>query len=177
MARLENLLGAQALALADRLQAAGTDGTDGVAGSASERAALVTLLAHPDQPVSWLGGVLGLTSSGVTRLVDRLVQAGSATRTPGADARSRRLRLTGVGRSRAHVVLAARRGAMAQALEGLSAADRRELERLLEVLVGGLATTRLPALQVCRLCDRTACASNGRDCPLGHTTPSGETGG
>jgi hypothetical protein len=66
---------------------------------------------------------------------------------------------------------------MAQALEGLSRADRLELERLLDVLVGGLAATRLPALQVCRLCDRTACASNGRDCPLGHTTPGGDTDG
>lgn len=174
MARLENLLGAQALALSDRLRAAGTDA---VPSSDSERAALVTLLAHPDQSVSWLGGVLGLTSSGVTRLVDRLVQAAWVTRTPGADARSRRLRLTRVGRNRAKAVLAARRTAMSEALEALSANDRRELERLLDVVVGRLAETRLPALQVCRLCDRTACASNGRDCPLGHTRPGGGTDG
>jgi hypothetical protein len=67
--------------------------------------------------------------------------------------------------------------ALAQALEGLSGDDRRELERLLGVLVGGLAGTRLPALQVCRLCDRTACTSNGRECPLGHTTQVGESDG
>jgi DNA-binding MarR family transcriptional regulator len=174
MARLENLLGAQALALTDRLRAAGTD----VVGSSdSERAALVTLLAHPDESVSWLGGVLGLTSSGVTRLVDRLVRAGWVTRTPGTDARSRRLRLTRVGRGRAAAVLTARRTAMAEALAGLSPDDRRQLERLLDLVVGRLADTRLPALQVCRLCDRTACASNGRDCPLGHTRPGGGTDG
>ena len=174
MARLENLLGAQALALSDRLHAAGTDR---VSSSESECAALVTLLAHPDRSVSWLGGVLGLSSSGVTRLVDRLVQSGWVTRTPGADARSRHLRLTRVGRNRAMDVLAARRTAMAEALEPLSGKDRRELERLLDVVVGRLAETRLPALQVCRLCDREACASNGRDCPLEHTVPAGETDG
>lgn len=173
MARLENLLGAQALALSDRLHAAGTDA---VSRSASERAALVTLLAHPDRPVSWLGDVLGLTSSGVTRLVDRLVEAGWATRTPGEDARSRSLRLTPSGRDHAEAVLAARRDAMASAVSGLSAADRAELERLLSTVVGGLVDTTLPAMQVCRLCDRAACASNGRQCPLQHTAPAGESG-
>jgi DNA-binding MarR family transcriptional regulator len=174
MARLENLLGAQALALSDRLHGAGADV---VSSSESERAALVTLLAHPDHSVSWLGAVLGLTSSGVTRLVDRLVHSGWVTRTPGADARSRRVRLTRVGRNRAKAVLTARRTAMAEVLEPLSANDRRELERLLHEIVGRLAETTLPALQVCRLCDRSACASDGRHCPLEHTVPAGETDG
>jgi DNA-binding MarR family transcriptional regulator len=166
VARLENLLGAAALALSDRLDAAGGAG----AGSESERAALVTLLAHPDEPVSWLGGVLALTSSGSTRLVDRLVHAGLVTRSTGADARSRRLRLTPAGRRRARAVLDARRAAMAEVLDALDDDARAELERLLEVLVGRLTENMLPALRVCRLCDRTACASAGRACPLEHTT-------
>lgn len=169
MARLENLLGAQALALTDRLLAA--DGGPLPSASPSERAALVTLLAHPDRSVSWLGGVLGLTSSGITRLVDRLVAAGWVTRTPGEDARSRRVRLTRDGHDRAFNALHARRAAMADALSALSKTDRAELERLLEVIVGSLAETRLPAMQVCRLCDRSACASDGRACPLEHTAP------
>lgn len=172
MGRLENLLGAQALALSDRLDAAGSEA---MGRSASECAALVTLLAHPDESVSWLGGVLRLTSSGITRLVDRLVDAGWVTRTAGVDARSRRIRLTRPGRNRANAVLDARHAAMADALGALSASDRGELERLLGVLVGRLAQTRVPALQVCRLCDRTACASEGRECPLKHTVPVGDT--
>jgi DNA-binding MarR family transcriptional regulator len=167
MERLTNLLGAQALAVTDRLLAA-TAGPDDVT-SASERAALVTLLAHPGNPVSWLGAVLGLTSSGVTRLVDRLVDAGWATRSSGTDARSRVLRLTRPGRDRARAVLRARRSAMSTVLGPLSAHDRAELERLLELLVSGLADTRLPALQVCRLCDRAACVADGVECPLEHT--------
>src|SRR5688500_12936236 len=87
MSRLENLLGAWSLTVVDRLGAAGRE-----AGlSASDQAALVTVLAHPDHTVSWLGDVLALTSSGATRLVDRLVKAGWVVRSPGGDARQRRL--------------------------------------------------------------------------------------
>lgn len=66
---------------------------------------------------------------------------------------------------------------MAGALGVLSDGDRGELERLLGVLVGRLADNRLPTLQVCRLRDRTACASEGRECPLEHTVPAGDTDG
>ncbi len=174
MSRLENLLAAQALALTDRLYDAGGDP---VGVSASERAAVVTLLAHPGRPVSWLGAVLGLTSSGITRLVDRLVASGWVTRTVGTDARSRRLQLTGAGRDRARHVLDARSTAMAGALAALTDRDREELERLLTVIVGGLAETRLPAMQVCRLCDRAACASDGSACPLDHTVDAEQADG
>src|SRR5690349_24513011 len=101
MARMENLLGALSLTVSDRLRAVGTD--HGM--SSSEQAALVTLASHPDVAVSWLGEVLGLTSSGVTRLVDRLVEHGWASRSTGSDARQRRLRLTSAGTKRAHVLL------------------------------------------------------------------------
>lgn len=172
MGRLENLLGAQALALTDRMLAAEADTADGISGS--ERAAVVTLLAHPGRTVSWLGAVLGLTSSGITRLVDRLVVAGWVTRTAGRDARSRELQLTQAGRVCARDVLTARHAALADVVAVLSAPDRVELERLLDQILTGLATTRLPALQVCRLCDRETCVSRGRQCPLEHTVSAGD---
>ena len=175
MARLENLVGAQALALTDRLLAAG-DGPE-AGGSESERAALVTLLAHPGQPVSWLGEVLALTSSGVTRLVDRLEVAGLVTRTTGTDARRRTVELTGAGRRRARGVLRARCSAMEEALAPLTRRDRTELERLLDLVVGGLAEDRVPAMRVCRMCDRPACSSTGRACPLEHATTSDDRPG
>lgn len=167
MSRLENLLGAQALTLGDRILAADPGSAGALAGS--ERAALVTLLAHPDELVSWLGGVLGLTSSGVTRLVDRLVTAGWVTRTPGPDARGRKLRLTAAGKRRARAVLRARQRVLTDALDGLSERERIDLERLLDRMVSGLASTRRPALRVCRMCDRSACSADGQQCPLQHT--------
>jgi DNA-binding MarR family transcriptional regulator len=160
MPRLENLLGAQALGLTDRLLGADDGGPP-----PSDRAALVTLLAHPDRPVAWLGDVLGLTSSGSTRLVDRLVAAGWVIRTAGTDARSRRLRLTDEGHRRASAILQARQSAMGEVVAALSQEDRGELERLLGLVVRGLAETASP-MRVCRLCDRASCASGGLECPL-----------
>jgi DNA-binding MarR family transcriptional regulator len=166
MSRLENLLGAQSLALADRLLAADVGSVDM---PSSDRAALVTLLAHPDQTVRWLGDVLGLTSSGGTRLVDRLVAAGWVTRTAGGDARQRRLRLTRSGYARARAVLGARRTVLAGVAGRLSTQERHQLEGLLEKVVSGLAETRMPALRVCRMCDRAACQADDHQCPLQHT--------
>ena len=128
MARVENLLGALSITMADRFRDVGA----AYRMSASEQASLVTLLAHPDRPVSWLGEVLGLTSSGVTRLVDRLVARGWVTRTPGTDARHRRLRLTSSGTKRARSLNRDREAVLADAVAGLTDADRADLERLLD---------------------------------------------
>ncbi len=165
MARAENLLGALALTVVDRLRDAGS----GKEMSASEQASLTTLLAHPDRRVSWLGDVLGLTSSGVTRLVDRLVERGWVTRSPGSDARQRRLRLTPAGAKRARALLAVRDQVCADVLAPLSGAERVAVERILERLVGELHGGEVPALRTCRLCDVEVCSSAGRVCPLRHT--------
>ena len=168
MGRVENLQGAFALTVADRLRGVGA----GRGMSASEQGALVTLHAHPDRPAAWLGDVLGLTSSGVTRLVDRLVARGWVTRTPGTDARQRRLRLTAPGTRQAKTLVRERDAVLSEALAVLSARERADLERLLDTLVGALATEAVPALQTCRLCDRDACWSAGEACPLAHTVPA-----
>ncbi len=165
MARLENLLGAWSLTVVDRMAAAGRE--TGL--SASDQAAMVTLLAHPDRSVSWLGEVLALTSSGVTRLVDRLVGAGWVVRSPGDDARQRRLRLSGTGESLAQRMVDARNEALAGCVAPLDARTRDQLERALTRLLGS-STDALPvAMRTCRLCDRTACRADGQDCPLDHT--------
>jgi DNA-binding MarR family transcriptional regulator len=164
MARLENLLGAYALAVADGLVSA-------AGASASEGAALVTLLAHRGQTVGWLGEVLSLTSSGATRLVGRLDAAGWLVRSAGPDARERRLDLTVAGRQRAGEILEARHSALERSLAVLTAPDREHLEGLLGKVLAAVADERLPALRVCRLCDRSACRAAGQACPLQHTAP------
>ena len=162
MGRLENLLGAWSLTVADRLGAVGRH-----AGlSASDQAAMVTLLAYPDRTVSWLGDVLALTSSGATRLVDRLVKAGWVVRSPGGDTRQRRLRLTEDGEVLAQRVLRSRHDVLTECLAPLDDWARGQLERALERVVGASTGSLLPALRTCRLCDRSACRSSGHDCPL-----------
>lgn len=165
MSRLENLLGAHALALADRLWT----GAAGSGAPGSERAALVTVLAHPGRTVGWLGEVLGLTSSGVTRLVDRLVTDGWVVRSAGVDGRRRQVDLSAAGTERAQLFLADREAALGRTVAVLSGPERAQLEVLLDKLVTGLAEDRTAALRVCRLCDRSACREVDRECPLQHT--------
>ncbi len=167
MTRLENLLGAWSLTVTDRMAAVGA--AAGLSGT--DQAALVTLLAHPDRPVSWLGDVLGLTSSGATRLVDRLVAAGWVARSPGDDTRQRRLRLSRSGSTLARKLVGARGSVLADSLAELKAIDRARLEDILERLVGASASDPMPAMRTCRLCDRTACRSGNHECPLDHTVP------
>ncbi|MCO1657536.1 MarR family winged helix-turn-helix transcriptional regulator [Pseudonocardia humida] len=163
MDRLTNLVGALAVALTDRMAATN-----------SERAALVTLLAHPGCTVSWLAEVLDLTSSGATRLVERLAAAGWVRRSPGPDARQRRLTLTIDGAARAADVLDDRRARVAAVLAGLSPIERRGFETVVEKLVAGLTADRTAALRICRLCDRDACCgARGDGCPLRHVERDG----
>jgi DNA-binding MarR family transcriptional regulator len=167
MARTENLLGALSLTVADRLRSVAK--RHDVSGS--EQAALTTLVSHPDRTVNWLGVVLGLTSSGVTRLVDRLVERGWVTRSPGSDARQRQLRLTTSGARRAHALQHDREEALSRILSPLSGAERADLERLLVRLVTELTEDYMPAMTTCRLCDVDVCNSGGEECPLHHTVP------
>ena len=61
---------------------------------------------------------------------------------------------------------------LTDAVAGLSAADRAELERLLDSLVGALHDDLMSTIHTCRLCDRTVCRSSGQPCPLDHTVPA-----
>ena len=111
-----------------------------------------------------------LPQPSLSRLVDRLVADGLVSRSRGADARSRLLCLTRAGQGRADRILALRDDALGRTVGHLDEDDRRELERLLTLVVGGLAEDHPTALTVCRLCDRDACAEEP-GCPLDHTTP------
>src|SRR4051794_2863458 len=137
--------------------------------SASEQAAVVTLLAHPDRTVSWLGEVLALSSSGATRLTDRLVAAGWVVRSPGGDARQRQLRLTDQGEAVAQSVIRARNEALTECLGQLDDRARSDLEHALERMLGASFRALGGAMRSCRLCDRSACRGEGHDCPLDHT--------
>ena len=104
---------------------------------------------HADRPVSWLGQVLGLTSSGVTRLVDRLVAGGWVTRAPGRDARSRQLTLSAAGRDRARVVLRARSEGHGRRRARAVRRGPRRVRALLGLVVRGLTVDADEALRVC----------------------------
>src|SRR5260370_19059845 len=126
--RAANLLGALALAVADRLRDATERRDDGLA--ASEPAALVTVAHYPGQSIVGLGATLGLTHSGAVRLADRMEAAGLVRRTASGQGRTVALHLTEPGSLAARQVLARRQAAVGQLVGVLDPGEGAALARL-----------------------------------------------
>lgn len=159
---MSNLLGAAALAIADRTLA-GITGAAGV--SASAAAAVVVLSASPGLGVTELGRRVGLSQSATARMVDSLEAADLARRTPGTG-RVVRVTLTDRGRRTASTVLSARDDALTEVLAGFAEKERTALESLLGKLLKRLYQDAGNAELLCRLCDRSSCVEDAV-CPVG----------
>jgi len=165
--RTANVLGAFSLVVADRMN----DAISEAGGHPSTAAALSALYHFLDGPsVDRLRQVLGLTSSGTVRLVDRLEHEGYVVRRPGADGRSTAVTLTPAGRRLARKVAAARAGVLAGVLGVLTDDERTTLDtllsRLLVSMIRGPGATRW----ICRLCDTVACGHAAEECPIARAT-------
>jgi DNA-binding MarR family transcriptional regulator len=161
-AALANVLGALALVVTDEMVAAVTEG----GGSVSDAAALSALSEFLDgATIDRVHRVLGLTPSGAVRLVDRLVEAGVATRGPGPDGRSRAVLLTPAGRDRAAQVHGARASYLTSLLAGLSPVEVDDLHRLLGRVLANVVAAKDGGAWTCRLCDLTACGREQGRCP------------
>jgi DNA-binding MarR family transcriptional regulator len=163
--RAANLLGAMSLVVAD--QAA--DATAEAAGrSDSAAAALSALLHFLDRPsIDRLRQVLGLTSSGTVRLIDRLAESGYVRREPGLDGRSTSIVLTGAGRRAAARVARARADVLERSLSVLSPAERTTFERLAGKILVGMMRGPGATRWICRLCDIGVCRGAAGGCPVG----------
>jgi DNA-binding MarR family transcriptional regulator len=159
-----NLLGALALALSDRLEGTVTE----AAGlSESDAVALSALNHFLDAPrVDLLAQVVGLTSSGTVRLVDRLEDAGLARRVTGADGRVTSITLTASGQRRARAVARARMEVVEQALGALTPSERRQFSELAGKMLAGLVRPPGATRWTCRLCDLVACGRPEGRCPV-----------
>ena len=117
--RLENLLAALSLNLADEAAAA-LERASGLTGSAT--AALLALQEFLDEThIGRLADVLGLTHSGAVRLVSRSLEAaGFAERSTGADRRRVQVRLTARGLRCAAAARAARDAVVRETTQGLT---------------------------------------------------------
>jgi DNA-binding MarR family transcriptional regulator len=159
-----NLLGALALALDDRLERAVTE----AAGVAESDAVALSALHHfLDSPnVDLLARVLGLSSSGTVRLVDRLEDADLVQRTTAADGRVTSVALTATGNRRARAVTRARTELLEQAFGALTPAERRQFGVLAGKILGALVRPPGATRWTCRLCDVVACGRPDRHCPV-----------
>jgi len=135
----------------------------------SGAAALCALLHFLDRPsVDRLRQVLGLTSSGTVRLVDRLADSGYVERGPGADGRSVSIFLTGQGRQAAQRVADSRAGVLEGALAVLSPDERQAFERVVGKVLVGLIRGPGATRWMCRLCDTGVCRGAAGGCPVGN---------
>jgi DNA-binding MarR family transcriptional regulator len=168
--RLDNLLASLSLNLAEEGQRA-LERASGLTGAAT--AALLALEeflggAH----VGRVADVLGLTHSGAVRLVTQLERDGLAERRSGGDRRRVEVRLTARGHGRAREARAARDTIIRDATSGLSIAEARTLEALLDKLVSARVASRLERRRAgengawwCRTCDFAACGRPTGRCP------------
>lgn len=159
-----NLLGALALAVEERIEAAG----EAAAGErAAAPAALVALHEYAGGcTIDTLRAIVALTPSGAVRLVDRLEAAGLARREPGPDGRRRSVVLTAAGHAAAVRVRDARAAALEDLLAPLDEADRAQLGRLAGAVLGGITRGRDDAWRICRLCDPHGCGHHEGRCPV-----------
>ena len=158
-----NVLGALALAMSDRLDGAVTAAARL---SESDAAALSALHQFLDSPrVDLLAQVLGLSSSGTVRLVDRLVDAGLARRVASSDGRVTSVTLTASGRRRGEAVARARLELFDQALRTLTAEERRQFGELTGKVLAGLIRPPGATRWTCRLCDLVVCGRPEGHCP------------
>ena len=164
-----NVLGALSLVVADEM-------SDAVAAAADQSltaAAALSALEHfaDGCSVGRLRRILGLTSSGTVRLVDRLAGAGEVRRRKGPDGRTTSIELTAAGRRAARRVTAARAGVLEDALVDLTPAERDDLERLTARVLESAVRRKLArdagdsTRWICRLCDLQACGRPEGRCP------------
>ena len=159
-----NLLGALSLVITDRTAEAMAGAGGRPETAAVALSALVHFLDHPS--VDRLRQVLGLTSSGTVRLVDRLVAAGYLERGPGPDGRTTSVALTEVGRAAAAGVIAARAAVLGGALAVLSPAEREAFGALAGKVLTGLIRPPGATGWMCRLCEVGACRAAPGGCPV-----------
>jgi len=163
--RAANVFGALSLVIADQ---AADAVADAAGRSESGAAALSALLHFLDQPsVDLLRQVLGLTSSGTVRLVDRLEESGYVRRGAGADRRSTSVTLTEQGRLAAMAVSDARAAVLERALAVLSPAERQTFEQLAGKVLVGMMRGPGAVRWICRLCDIGVCRGAEGGCPVG----------
>jgi DNA-binding MarR family transcriptional regulator len=164
-----NLLGALSLAVSDRMSDAISAAAEQSVRPGSETAAEALSALHHflDAPtIDRLRTVLGLTSSGTVRLVDRLEAAGYVERRRGGDGRTTTVALTEPGRDAATRVSAAREAVLVDALAALTSEQREALEALTGTMLVGLMRGPGATRWNCRLCNTGVCGVKTRECPV-----------
>lgn len=161
--RVANVLGAFALALTDKMNAAVRD-----AGNCSDMAsaAIIQIGFEPGLSIERLRSCLGLSHSATVRVVDQLQAEGLAKRerNPQGDSRVALLTLTVKGEAQMRETLAARDQIVEPILARLSSQEATSLLAILEKAMPAVVEPGADQDVVCRLCDLNACPQD--TCPV-----------
>jgi DNA-binding MarR family transcriptional regulator len=157
--RIANLLGALALAVIDRVEAAARATLQH---GGETPAALVVIGYGKGMSNDMLRRILGLSHPGAVRLVDRLVGDGLVERRPGRDGREVALHLTKRGLRVRRQLLAGRIEAIRPLVASLGEDDQAQFGMLLHRVLAGMETSEMQRYMICRLCDDRVC----ENCPL-----------
>lgn len=165
ISRVANRLGATALTLSDAIREA-TESATGMAGGIP--AALVSLREWADgDSVDVLADAMRLSHSRAVRVVDRLEEAGLARRKPDpADGRRALVWLNPAGRKLADRALEARSRVLDSVVANLTAAQRRDLDRVVGAVLDLTTVDTSAARGTCRLCDVHVCGHYEGACPV-----------
>lgn len=159
--RESNLLGVLALAITDRLSAAGPAGSGD---QSSATAALITIGSFPGQSIASLSTCLGLSHSATVRLIGGLVGRGLVTRQSQKDKRKAALSLTSRGVTAMRRAVARRMSGLSELLSPLSVRERETLTTIVEKLLRNATRTVADADRLCRYCDAGSCPQDR--CPV-----------
>jgi DNA-binding MarR family transcriptional regulator len=158
--KLENVVGALALAIADEV----LHGAHEQAPEPGPAAAALTMIGHvPSLTIERLRRALRLSHPGAVRLIDRLVSEGLVVRLQSAeDRRAVALHLTEAGEIACEAILSGRQKRIARALQVLSREERESFGKIAEKFLSSFVQDLDQAYSVCRLCDPKTCES----CPV-----------
>jgi MarR family transcriptional regulator, negative regulator of the multidrug operon emrRAB len=157
--RTSNLLGALALTITDRMNAAARET---IKHAGETPAALVLIGLEPGMSNDRLRRILGMSHPGTVRLVDRLVSDGLVERRSGRDGREVALHLTADGQQCRHTLLRNRMAVVHPLLEVLDHSEQIVLSNLLHKMLVAIPNNEIEMYTICRMCDERVCEK----CPL-----------
>lgn len=159
--RLENLLGALAVAVADRVKVAVEDQL-GTGGSAA--AVLMMIGVEPHISAEAIARRLNVAQPTVVQALGALQQRGLVKKASGVDRRIRELTLTKPGAQMVASMLERRAAILAPLLRGLGDRERTALTQVIETML--IATVVRPdeKFLICRFCNEHECGP--KECPV-----------
>jgi len=158
---LENLLGALAVAIADRVRVA-VEEQLGTGGSAA--AVLMMIGVEPHISAEAIARQLNVAQPTIVQAVRALQERGLIQKLSGADRRVRQLTLTKQGEQIVASMLDRRAAILAPLVSDLGDQDRAALTPLIEAILIKTVARPEERFLICRFCDEHACGPE--ECPV-----------